>query len=242
MARNYAALPHEYLEEMEMLSDAEFGRLCRALLRYSRDRETPTLSGNERIIFPRVRMQEDRFQASYDEICNRNKNNGQRGGRPKKGTEPTGTQTNPEKPTGTQKTNINTNTNINTEIKAKTEETEEKKRPSCARACATDSDGAAFDTFWAAYPRKVGKEAARKAFSKLQNVDLKTLLQAIETQKQSAQWRRENGRYIPNPATWLNEGRWEDEYASTDLDKWAQLKAFGGMTRGDYEYEGDDSL
>ena len=28
---------------------------------------------------------------------------------------------------------------------------------------------------------------------------------------QSEQWRRENGQYIPNPATWLNQERWNDE-------------------------------
>jgi hypothetical protein len=26
------------------------------------------------------------------------------------------------------------------------------------------------------------------------------------------QWQRENGRFIPNPATWINQGRWDDEY------------------------------
>ena len=35
-ARDYAALPHEYMEEMAALDDAEFGRLVRALLEYSR--------------------------------------------------------------------------------------------------------------------------------------------------------------------------------------------------------------
>ncbi len=34
---------------------------------------------------------------------------------------------------------------------------------------------------------------------------------AIEVQKQSEQWTKDNGRFIPNPATWLNQGRWEDE-------------------------------
>ena len=67
MPRNYAALPHEYLQEMEELNDAEFGRLARALLVYSSTGEKVALSGNERFVFKRVMMQEDRFQASYDE-------------------------------------------------------------------------------------------------------------------------------------------------------------------------------
>lgn len=70
-------------------------------------------------------------------------------------------------------------------------------------------DGADFDLFWKAYPKKVGKKAAMKAFRRVK-VPVETLLQAIERQKCSDQWSRDGGRYIPNPATWLNQGRWED--------------------------------
>lgn len=69
-----------------------------------------------------------------------------------------------------------------------------------------------FDNWWAVYPKKVGKEAARKAFAKVK-VDAETLITAVIKQKASEQWTREGGRYIPNPATWLNQGRWEDELA-----------------------------
>lgn len=68
----------------------------------------------------------------------------------------------------------------------------------------------AFDKFWEVYPKKVGKEAARKAFAKVK-VPLETLIAAIEKQKKSKQWTKEKGQYIPHPATWLNQGRWEDE-------------------------------
>lgn len=67
-----------------------------------------------------------------------------------------------------------------------------------------------FDAFWRAYPKKVGKAAARKAFSKVK-VPVDVLLSAIDQQKQSKQWMKDNGQYIPNPATWLNQGRWDDE-------------------------------
>ena len=68
MARNYAALPHEYLEEMEALNDAEFGRLTRALLKYSMTGEPIALCGNERFYARRVMAQEDRFKASYNDV------------------------------------------------------------------------------------------------------------------------------------------------------------------------------
>lgn len=70
-----------------------------------------------------------------------------------------------------------------------------------------------FDRFWAAYPKKVGKQAAKKAFDRVK-VPVETLLTAIEQQKCSDQWSRDNGCYIPNPTTWLNQGRWEDELQS----------------------------
>lgn len=67
MARNYAALPHEYIRDLSELSDEEVGRLVRALLRYSATGEVPTLEGNERFLWNRVMAQEDRFQESYEE-------------------------------------------------------------------------------------------------------------------------------------------------------------------------------
>ena len=67
-----------------------------------------------------------------------------------------------------------------------------------------------FDMFWIAYPKKVGKEAARKAWAKA-NPELAMVLNALEWQKVSPQWFKNNGQYIPNPSTWINQHRWEDE-------------------------------
>ena len=84
MARNYAALKHEYLEEMDILTDEEFGRLCRALLAYSRDGTPIELTGMERAYAKRVMKQEDQFQESYEQACATRRENGKKGGRPKK--------------------------------------------------------------------------------------------------------------------------------------------------------------
>lgn len=76
-----------------------------------------------------------------------------------------------------------------------------------------------FDEFWNAYPKKVGKQYALKAWRKIKpTAELhETIMQAVDTQKHSEQWRRDNGRYIPNPATWLNGGYWENgEEVSAD--------------------------
>lgn len=71
-----------------------------------------------------------------------------------------------------------------------------------------------FDEFWAAYPKKVGKKAAWAAWKKV-NPDAELfdkIMTAIGKAKLTDQWQRENGRFIPNPTTWLNQGRWDDEY------------------------------
>jgi hypothetical protein len=74
-----------------------------------------------------------------------------------------------------------------------------------------------FASFWTAYPKKVGKAAARKSMAKIDAALLPSILTAIEAQKKSAQWMKDGGQFIPNPATWLNQGRWEDEV--TDAPK-----------------------
>lgn len=73
---------------------------------------------------------------------------------------------------------------------------------------------AGFDAFWLAYPKKIGKGNAEKAFAKAAKAtDLQTILTALETAKATDQWQRDGGQYIPHPATWLNQKRWEDEHA-----------------------------
>ena len=70
-----------------------------------------------------------------------------------------------------------------------------------------------FEAFWKAYPKKTGKLAAQRAWKKITSTAtlLPEFIAALEKQKKSDQWTKENGQYIPNPATWLNQGRWMDE-------------------------------
>lgn len=76
----------------------------------------------------------------------------------------------------------------------------------------TESDDSLFDRFYEAYPRKVGRPAAIKAFAKCKADEtlVDQMIAAIEEQKQSAQWVKDDGQFIPHPATWLNNERWTD--------------------------------
>lgn len=67
--------------------------------------------------------------------------------------------------------------------------------------------------FWPAYPRRVAKQAALKAWKKINPSTglVDQMLAALDQQKRSADWQKDGGKFIPHPATWLNQGRWEDE-------------------------------
>lgn len=79
-----------------------------------------------------------------------------------------------------------------------------------------------FDSFWAVYPRKVGKQTAYKAFEKAvkgkpANWVEAVLIPAVKTHAASNDWQKSDGQYIPHPTTFLNQGRWEDEIASAPV-------------------------
>jgi hypothetical protein len=74
-----------------------------------------------------------------------------------------------------------------------------------------------FATFWSAYPRKKSKGDALKAFTKLKpDIDLRrTILSAIQVAKAGPDWRKDNGQFIPYPASWLNSKGWEDDLSTS---------------------------
>ena len=70
-----------------------------------------------------------------------------------------------------------------------------------------------FKKFWEVYPRKVAKPSAEKAWKKLNPNEelLATILSAVEVHSKSPAWKKDDKQFIPHPATWLNQRRWEDE-------------------------------
>ncbi|MDM8352883.1 helix-turn-helix domain-containing protein [Brevundimonas diminuta] len=81
-----------------------------------------------------------------------------------------------------------------------------------------DARPTSFDVFWKAYPAKTGKGAARRAFEaaarkirKDGGDPLGVMLAALERAVASARW-NDQTYTKPNPATWLSQERWEDDY------------------------------
>lgn len=76
---------------------------------------------------------------------------------------------------------------------------------------AGESPAIGFDDFWNAYPRKAAKPRAEKAWKRL-HLDINgidALMAGLDRCKQLGEWQRDI-KYVPHPATWLNDRRWED--------------------------------
>jgi len=69
-----------------------------------------------------------------------------------------------------------------------------------------------FDKFWAAYPKKVAKADARKAWAQTKDIrpELTNLLTAITATCKTDSWMKDGGKYIPYAASYLRGERWDD--------------------------------
>ena len=218
--RSHLKVYFSFEEDAQALNDSEKARLLLAMLRYAIDGTESNLTGNERYLFPVFRAQIDRDIENYEIKVS----NGSKGGRPK-------TNESQEEPKETENNLSETENNLN----AKTED--RRKKIEDKRQKISDM----FDRFWKAYPRKNSKPSAKRAFDKL-NVDeelLATMLTAIEKQKQSSQWQENGGQFVPYPATWLNNKRWEDEVSES-----RQIRAVTAQeyTQRDYSDEDADAM
>ena len=84
-----------------------------------------------------------------------------------------------------------------------------------------DDEEELFNLFWQSYPKRIGRIYAKRCFDKInpskELVD--AMLEAIKAQRKSEMWQRDKGQYIPNPSTWLNQRRWEDNLSVDIIDQ-----------------------
>lgn len=178
---------HSYLKAIEPLNDAERGRLFTACLEYSMTGEAPELKGNERFVFPSMAAQIDRDKEKYTARCRKNSEN----------------------------VSKRWNTVVydgKSRIPNDTKHTKDKDKDYITPLT---PQGELFGRFWAAYPKKVGKANCERWFArhKVDEETLQAMLESLAYLKTTEQWQKDCGQYIPNPQTWLNGRRWEDESA-----------------------------
>lgn len=218
MAREYVPIFFDWLDVTQDLTAEEKGNLIDAVVAYASGGEYEhLLTGSVRIAFRFMKGQIDRNSAISDVRSKaRSKTNEIK-------TEQNGTNENK-----TEETESNS-----PKEKEKEKEKENKKRE-------REQKQMAFARFWTAYPRKVSKETARKAFERIDPDEdlLNAMIEAIEKQKLSPQWQEDGGQYIPHPATWLNGKRWEDEPQTIR----AVTRAVNGYKQRDNSNAADEAL
>ena len=216
----------DYYDRLKRLSNEEVGNLFRQLMLYHAGRyeEMTDFIDSEGIAFDFIANDIDRMEEKHNAISETNRANGSKGGRPKK-------QTEPDESEETEKNRQEPDETEQKPTKAYKDKDKDKNK----------NTSPFFERFWDAYPRHINKQGAMKAFEKAKiDADLlQVILTAIENQKSCEQWTKDNGQFIPHPATWLNGHRWEDEVviASPKADVNAQQ-----YTQRDYDDEQAEAM
>ena len=217
-----------YREKLKTLTDEEKGILVMALSEYHENGIIPELEQPMAVAFMFIKDDIDRIEASYAAKCEANKNN--RAKRTKKARakadDDRALPEYPENDGGSLPTSTNayealpTSTNGYETPQDKDKDKEKEKEKSKAK---DNKETVSFDTdektdgdfarFWSSYPRKQNRAKALKVFRDLDPDEdlLSVILDAVERQKQSPQWTRDGGQFIPLATTWLSGRRWEDE-------------------------------
>lgn len=200
----------DYLEYMEGMSDEDLGKAMRAVWLYENGMELPELSGMAWMLFTTIRRDLDRAHA----ISQVRSENGAKGGKSK------AEASDEEAPVSKEEANSSKHLANASKREASS------SKPSLHKTLDIDKDitpptplggdeggGTPFERFWEAYPKKVRKAAARRAWKAIKpDEDLtQTILKAIELAKASPQWTKSGGRFIPDPSRWIEEKRWEDQ-------------------------------
>lgn len=116
---------------------------------------------------------------------------------------------------------------------------DDKERPERKKnRIETEENKNAFETFWSAYPKKVGKGTAEAAWANADMPELEVILKSLQKAKQSPAWIKEKGAYIPHPSTWLNQRRWED--SGMDYAALSSKRAVGASTTQESAHQIDE--
>lgn len=199
-----------------MLSNEEMGELFWALFLYAKNGDMPKFKSRSlSLVFCILKGHIDRDLLKYTSMCEKNRNNVVK--RWNKDVASVESDTN-----GYQKYHSYISYTKNTD-KDKDKDKEKDKgkdkvneNDMTLSSLSPKADGGYSDSFlefWAEYPKKVGKAEAFKRYKKMKlgKADNDDIITALKWQRNCTQWQRDGGRYIPNPATYLNQRRWEDE-------------------------------
>ena len=189
---------HEYREPLKLLTDEQRGRLLMALIDYSESGVVPELDGISMMAFSFIQSQMDRDSKKYENRCSSNRENGKKGGRPKKEND---SEENPKNPLVFEETEKKTkNPKKPIKIKNKDKEKDINKNTMCK----SEAD-ALFERVWKLYPQKRGKGKVSDANKRrLLDIGFDELSRAIDRYK--ADLALDDWRKPQNGSTFFNSG------------------------------------
>ncbi len=200
---------YEWEEMLQFMTDSQIAEILRAMFSYAKRGKTPEFSSPLlNTTFCVIKYAIDRDSEAYANRCKKNSEN------IAKRWNDTKYDGIPKIQSYTKHTdNDNDNDNDNGNGNDK-----ENILPTASPPAVKDraTEGAYtedFLDFWEKYPRKTGKGAAFRAWLKIRPTkkERADIVSALKWQKHSEQWTTEYGKFIPLPATYLNQRRWEDE-------------------------------
>ena len=97
-----------------------------------------------------------------------------------------------------------------------------------------------FLEFWSIYPKKVDKKGSLRAFKNIKNLkaEFPNIISAVEVQKKSLQWQKDNGQYIPNPTTYIHQERWKSVNEADNVQ--AAQDQMLAESLGDFSFWGEE--
>lgn len=214
----------------EKLPDDVAGRLIKHIFRYTNDLDPETDELLVDALFEPIKSQLKRDLKVYESICERNRKNGAKGGRPKKPTakpsnpkNPVGCLGNPEKPKEADTdndTDTDTDNEIDTKIilptSPKGEEQEvyitKKKKKLSGKRLET------FNIFWDKFNYKSGKAAAADSWLNIGMLNESiccVIYKSAELEAEKRSTLLENGSTPIMAEGWITAKRWEDEQTVT---------------------------
>lgn len=192
----------ENIKQISLLSDEEAGKIFKAVLTYAGTGETTHFDDRLlQIIFTIFQSQIDKNSEKWEETRKKRAEAGKKGGKQNQANQANASFAKQIKQNqANQAVNVNDNVNVNVNDNI-------PPISPTGGECVSD-----FEKFWEAYPKKMSRLNALKAWEELNpdNELIRKILTALEVQKKSEQWQKENGRFIPYAVKWLNEHRWED--------------------------------
>ena len=237
-----------YAEKFKRLTDEQFGMLVRLLIQYQLTGEINTISdATVAFAFDIARVDMDITNQRYQEVCEKRRIAGSMGGQAKQANASkskqklaNGSKTSKtyhkrredkirEEKIGEDNEISISNNDLNNHLEEKDIEIISRENPKEKIISLSEKR---FEEFWNLYPRKEGKGAAKQKWEKIKpDAELfEKIINAVKDNiDRNPQWKRDNGQFIPHPATWLNQGRWDDDISglkstqSSILDIWANV-------------------